>query len=400
MGIEDLDINSLQHADRVLIFSADEKLINELENLLAKRQYTFHTLSSFEKLSQHDEIDFIDLVVLECDSFNDKSKDFYDSIKNSPKLRRSSLLILTSNIDKIKKEFNTDDQQVYLPLPLNKADFLVKVTTNLRLRKIQKDQFSHDAKIAQQNAELRDLTNRFKHELQEARTIQQSILPKKLPEAEKYLFGASYVPLEAVGGDLYDIWKISEDKIGFFIADVTGHGLPAAFIGAMTKMALSYADQSSPEKMLYQMNNGIAPHMPQSRFVTAAAAILCLKTNSLSIARAGHPAPILFRERSKDVEIFEPKGLPLGIVEDCAYEKIETNIEPGDTFLLYTDGIIESSAMNGEMFGMNGLITSFKKNSQKASMNECFRSLLEDRELFTEGRIIKDDDTFLGFKSL
>jgi serine phosphatase RsbU (regulator of sigma subunit) len=288
----------------------------------------------------------------------------------------------------------------YLPSPFNPSVFLVKVATLLRLRKFTNEQVSFETQIAAQNAELRDLTNRFKQELKEARSIQQSILPKKLPVAKKAVFAACFMPLEAVGGDMFDIWKIDDSRFGLFIGDVTGHGLAAAFIGAMTKMSLEYAPKQDPATMLEHMNNGLADLLPEGRFVTVAAAFYDDSSGKLQIARGGHPPPLVWQKSLGKVLQCSPRGLPLGVAPMCKYECQEVTLCAGDKVLFVTDGLTETSDMDGKMLGVDGAAQMYSQFASDLSIDKCLKAVLDGQKTFSGGRLTKDDNTLLGLERL
>jgi len=285
-----------------------------------------------------------------------------------------------------------------LKLPLDASELLVKASLLLRLRKNTEASAERDSKIAAQNLQLRDLTNRFKHELKEAQTIQQSIMPDSLPGCDKATFAASYIPLEAVGGDLYDIWVISPGVYGIFIGDVTGHGLSAAFLSAMTKMSLAYAPKDSPESMLYHMNEGLVDYMPDGRFVTVAAAIYHSETGKLSVGRGGHPPPVIWRAEKNTVEELVPDGFALGMVAGMDYELFETVLEIGDKFMMVTDGIMETTDMDGNMIGSDGLANYFGSVAPENDIAECISKILDFQSDFCGGRILKDDNTVVALE--
>jgi serine phosphatase RsbU (regulator of sigma subunit) len=182
-----------------------------------------------------------------------------------------------------------------------------------------------------------------------------------------------------------------------FIGDVTGHGLPAAFIGAMTKMALAYADKSSPETMFREMNDGMADLMPPGRFVTVAAALYNPETGGLKVARGGHPPPFVWRKETGEVEQILPKGMALGMLAGVSFELFETSLNPGDRFLLMTDGITETTDMNNEMLGIEGSAELFKKWVH-LPMDQNLDKILEEQFEFAGGRILKDDNTLIGLE--
>ncbi len=244
---------------------------------------------------------------------------------------------------------------------------------------------------------LRDLTTRFRGSFKKRRVF-RTHPPNRSPSAPGISFAATYVPLEAVGGDLYDIWKISDSTYGMFIGDVTGHGLPAAFIGAMTKMALSFGEKTSPEITLNQVNAALAPLMPEGRFVTAALAFYNTDTAELLVARAGHPSPILYRASSGSTELLAAKGLPLGVLPESRYQVLKTTLGVGDKLLFITDGISETSNLSGQMLGDEGLAKEFQRLCPDHSISDCLTELLAFQETYSEGRLVKDDITIIGLE--
>lgn len=400
MGIEDLNLNLTELADKVLVVSENQEHATAIGALLTKRSYAWTATRTPLEASKIDEL--FDLIILVLANDEPLLEKRINSLRAFPRLRRAPLIVVSASYNERTEEIAklTKNELLFLPLPYDPTNLLVKVATQLRMRKIQTEQATIDAQLTAQNAQLRDLTNRYKHELSEARSIQQAIMPKKLPKHENCIFAAKYLPLEAVGGDLFDLWEIDSSMYGLFIGDVTGHGLPAAFIGAMTKMALAYADKNTPSEMLEQMNNGISEHMPAGRFVTVAAAFYEPKTGRLMIARGGHPPPVIFRAKTQSVEFFEPKGLPLGIASGVKYPMAETTLEVGDKFLLYTDGLPESANLAGTMLGIEGLGECFRQSAIQLGIKECFDDLLAKRDEFCQGRLSKDDDTFVGIERL
>ena len=400
MGIEDFNLDMNEHPEQVLIISDSKLTSNRLSQLLAKRRYASTVVATVEEASQAAIKDLFDLIIIDLQASVESQEQVIAGVKGNTCLRRSSLLVIHS-ADQVERHSAHDPSSEihFLQTPFEPSAFLVKVATQLRLRKFKTEQAGFEARIATQNAELRDLTNRFKHELREARIIQQSILPKRLPTAPKTIFAACFEPLEAVGGDLFDLWKMGDSAFGLFVADVSGHGLAAAFIGAMTKMALSYAVKDGPAEMLGQMNDGLGKHMPEGRFATAIAAFYDVDTGRLRVARAGHPPGIIWRAGTGQTEQVAPRGLPLGVMSGCEYEPYETTINPGDKLLLVTDGLTETIDMNGKVLGTDGVASAFADAAGKR-IDEGLRDVLEEQKKFSGGRILKDDVTLVAFERL
>ena len=399
MGIEDLSLDLKEYADKIILIAENQAVARQVGSLLESRSYNWTHVTTIDAAIQIASSELFDMTIL-C--YTDESSDPLEALrvaKSERLLSRCPIILVHPTLENFEKiGWSKDDKLVMLKYPLDPALFLVKVTTLLRLRKFKADQTRLDSTVSEQNAQLRDLTNRFKAEVKEAQTIQKSILPKILPTDEKCLLAASYLPLEAVGGDLYDIWKLDETHIGFFIGDVTGHGLPAAFVGAMTKMALAYASKASPAIMLAEMNDGMADLMPEGRFVAVAAAIYDTQTGSLKLARGGQPNPFIWRNKSQTAEVASVRGMALGMVTGIQYQTFETTLEIGDKFIMLTDGITECTDMNGKMLGEQGVLEFFKQSAKDLRIDACLNHLLHLQDKFCSGRILKDDVTIIGLE--
>jgi serine phosphatase RsbU (regulator of sigma subunit)/anti-sigma regulatory factor (Ser/Thr protein kinase) len=202
----------------------------------------------------------------------------------------------------------------------------------------------------QQQAEARE-RERLEQELQVARLIQQTLLPQSLPDLTDYEVGVYYQPAREVGGDFYDFIYLDEDRVGFIIGDVTDKGVPAALVMATTRTLLRAAAErlESPGKVLERVNDLLHPDIPARMFVTCLYAILDLNNGCLQYANAGHDLPFIRREDG--VDELRARGMPLGLMPGMDYEEKEVTIGPGETVLLYSDGLAEAHAPDGEMYG-------------------------------------------------
>lgn len=190
------------------------------------------------------------------------------------------------------------------------------------------------------------------HELETARSIQQSILPRKIPSISRLEIAARYIPMTAVAGDFYDFIQVDSDRLGILVADVSGHGVPAALVASMVKIA--FAGQSGraadPAGVLSGMNEVLHGRV-QRQFVTAVYTFIDTAERTIVYASAGHPWPLLHRKATRKVEALKQGGLVLGPFRKTPYVNSRVPFEPGDRLLLYTDGIIEAANSGDELFG-------------------------------------------------
>jgi len=199
-----------------------------------------------------------------------------------------------------------------------------------------------NVELSERNVALKTATDAISAEIDVAREIQRGILPHSVPELPGLKVEVRYEPARPVGGDLYDFVPLDEYRIGFFLADVSGHGLPAAFEGAMVKMSFQHnaAASQSPAEVLRRMNTDLKKSLAPGHYVTAFYGILDLVDHSLIYCRAAHPKPLLLRA-SGAWERLESSGLFVGIVEDADYRNARVQLGCGDRLHLFTDGYYE-----------------------------------------------------------
>jgi phosphoserine phosphatase RsbU/P len=194
----------------------------------------------------------------------------------------------------------------------------------------------------------------IQRELEVAKRIQLSILPADFPKSANFEVAARYLPMTSVAGDFYDFIVADDTHAGLLIADVSGHGVPAALIASMVKVAAisEREDAADPAALLAGMNSVLCGNT-QNQFVTAAYVYLDSASGSLRYSAAGHPPMLLLREGNV-IEIIE-NGLILAAFDFATYRNATLPLNPGDRFLLYTDGLIEATNANGDFFGQDAL---------------------------------------------
>jgi len=209
--------------------------------------------------------------------------------------------------------------------------------------------------VAARQTLQRDLQlSEIQKELEVARRMQLSILPTGFPNSANFHVAARYVPMTSVAGDFYDFIVADDRQAGLLIADVSGHGVPAALIASMVKVAATSqrANAADPARLLAGMNAVLFGNT-QNQFVTAAYVHLDSTSRTLQYSAAGHP-PMLLLRHGKVIEIAE-NGLILAAFDSATYTNAAHPLEPGDRLLLYTDGLIEAANPIGDFFGQDAL---------------------------------------------
>jgi phosphoserine phosphatase RsbU/P len=188
-------------------------------------------------------------------------------------------------------------------------------------------------------------------ELDTARRIQSSLLPRRIPEQSGLDIAVRFVPMTAVAGDIYDFVRIGPSSIGILVADVSGHGVPAALVASMVKVAFSaQADHADdPAEVLSAMNQVLCRHLEHA-YVTAVYAVVNTDRQTVTIANAGHP-PALLYQAHETAPVQQNGGVMLGVFPEATYTN--TEVAPfgaGDRLLLYSDGVLEARDRAGQFF--------------------------------------------------
>jgi len=237
----------------------------------------------------------------------------------------------------------------YVHKPFSASVVRARVRTHILLREAR----------AQLAAQLRALN----YELEMARQIQLSILPHSLPKLPGLDIAARFLPMTAVAGDFYDFIQIDDQHIGILIADVSGHGLPSALIASMLQVALTtqVPHAAEPAQVLSGLNKALSGKFTRN-FVTAAYVYLDLAKNLMRYAGAGHPPILQFRNATGRTAELVENGIVLGMFGEATYKDLEVRLEPGDRYVLYTDGILEAANPDDEMYGANRLMHFLESN--------------------------------------
>ena len=193
---------------------------------------------------------------------------------------------------------------------------------------------------------------RVEQELRVARRIQEALLPRELPRLEGWEVTPHYQPAKEVGGDFYDFLTLPGGRVGLVIGDVSGKGVAAALVMANTQSVLRAVSRGDPTpgQLLAEANEVLSANIPPNMFVTCFCGVLDPRSGHLAYANAGHSLPC-WRHGNRSNEL-RATGMPLGLIPGMGYEEEEVVLFPGDSILLYTDGLIEAHNPEREMFGM------------------------------------------------
>jgi serine phosphatase RsbU (regulator of sigma subunit) len=242
---------------------------------------------------------------------------------------------------------------------------------------------------------------RLERELQVAADIQLSILPDELPKVDGFNFGARILPARQVGGDLYDVFLLKDEKVGVVIGDVADKGVPSAiFMARAHALIMAEADMGlTAGEVMRVVNRHITRLQKSTQFVTVLYGILDLKTREFSYARAGHEPPLLLHPDGTVERIPHSSGMALGLWDAITLDERTVVLPQGSTFLLFTDGLTDCRDTLGEPFGLQRIKETLADLSNVNAQQACDH-LLETLMSFQDGSKQDDDVTLVAIHAL
>ncbi len=261
-----------------------------------------------------------------------------------------------------------------------------------------------EAKVAERTEELRKALSNLKErddqiqkQLDMAGSIQRSILPAKISDWNELKFAVRYFSMDKIGGDFYDVHQIEGDKLALYVADVSGHGIPAALVSTMAKVSFgnAFLKYGTPKKIFKEVNQELLTHIKTQDYLTCFLVLIDDEYN-ITYSNASHQKGIILRTSEGKIEQLDTGGLFIGAIEDAreTYEEKTTKLKYGDRIILYTDGIPEATNSAKEHYSNERFEKIIIKNKD-LELREYINSIIEDLQNFISGSKIQDDITLL-----
>ncbi len=244
---------------------------------------------------------------------------------------------------------------------------------------------------------------RLDHDLKIAREIQRILLPSEAPVIAGFEISGLNIPASQVSGDYYDYIEVDADRLGVAIADVSGKGVPASLIMAICRSVLrsQAPENSSPSDVLRKVNRQLYPDIKEDMFISMAYLILDHARATVTLSRAGHDAPLLYRGATQELTPIKPPGLVLGIDSGSVFDRIANDfavpLERGDCLILYTDGVTEALDKNGDEFGLERMMQSVRASAGNGAP-AIIQELIEDLRRFVGATPQNDDITLIAIR--
>src|ERR1700704_4861070 len=244
---------------------------------------------------------------------------------------------------------------------------------------------------------------RLDHDLEIARDIQRILLPAESPSISGFEISGINVPARQVSGDYFDYIKVDDEHLGVAIADVSGKGVPASLIMAICRSVLrsQATGNCSPSDVLKKVNRQLYPDIKEDMFISMAYLILDHARNKVTLARAGHDAPLLYKRDTETVTTLKPPGLVVGIDSGSVFDRLtndfDVRLERGDCLLLYTDGVTDAPDADGTEFGLERTIQAVQASAGSGA-SAIITRVIDDLRNFVGSQPQNDDITLIAIR--
>ncbi len=339
---------------QILIVDDEQLNLVLLEAILNNEGYDTRTASNGMEAVQFVFENPPDLVVMDVCMPEKDGFEACREIKASLNDNFVPVILLTNLTDTNSKVQGLDaGADEYLTKPPAKEELLARVRAMLRIRDLQANLQKSKQELQQINQKLVQAQKHIEEDLERVSAIQHSFLPNRFPFHPEIEFGRYYVPCATAGGDYFDVIEIGKNLWGLLIADVTGHGTPAAVVMAITHTLMhSFVNSFRyPSTALKVANEKLNAHLAPTFYVTMFYGILNLDAMKFRFSSAGHEPMMLYKASQNKVDYLKTAhGFPLKLLESDDYDENEVPIEPNDKIILFTDGLVEIRDDDGNLF--------------------------------------------------
>jgi hypothetical protein len=390
----------------VLYLTDNGEVPFEIKRLLKQRKLSYSVRPMDEFSQIRDRLDLIGTVIIDTDGMDVSQQGCLSRVIETLEMNNIGVILLRDRVEVPVKSFSLSPSKTSFSLSdttegVSEDELWVRISVNLAYRKKSTGMAVKPAippkqikriyrnKLAEQLSVTGALVDNLSEQMRLAGLVQQDFLPTQMPNSDEARWVATFMPAEWVSGDIYDIVRVDEHHVGFYVADVVGHGVPAALLTIFLKQALVMRETIdnnyhifSPAEVMKNLNVRMAAQkLSGYQFATCCYCLLNIKTLQMTYARAGHPYPILIRPNQRPQQL-EVRGALLGIFGQAEYIQETIQLQHGDKVLLYSDGAEPFIGNFDDTIGFNFSDSFYKiKDLPIVEMMDRFNTLAQSQEI-------------------
>lgn len=380
------------------ILFASNQPADDVRTLLGEAGYLVHVLGRDQ--AQSVDLAPFDLILIDAARESEQALRLCHALRNRQGERFVPILVLSCDATPVSRLASlTCGADNYVLHPFEPAELLAQVQTFQRIKERHDNLLAKTAEVNRINKRLQAAYQQIDLELELARRIQESFLPQSLPQLPQVRFAVKYRPCGRVGGDFYDVFRLDENHLAFYVADAMGHGVPASLLTIFVKKGVKAKEINGkdyrlvpPPEVLAKLNRDLIDQaLSDQPFVTMVYALFNFREGIFTFARAGHPYP-LYVPGEGPPQFWHIEGSLLGVFE-TKFSVQTHRLKPGDKVLFYTDGL-DAASFDTHPIGMASLQAAVQ-HFRHLPIGELIERLASD--LFGQTRQT-DDLTLLGFE--
>jgi phosphoserine phosphatase RsbU/P len=409
-----------KHFVDVLYMTNDKQIPQEIKRLLKERNLTHQHLRIDKFSNVRDKLGLVGTVIIDAQDSDGAQQQKLARIIETLEMENIGVILITDRVKVPVKSFSLAPSKSSFTMSgmtdaVSIDELWTRVSVNLAYRKKsdgiavkpaippKQIQTIYKNKLAEQLSMTGALMDNLTEQLRLAGLVQQDFLPTQLPNTDKIKWASVFLPAEWVSGDIYNAVRIDEKHIGFYVADVVGHGMPAALLTIFLKQALvmrTTVDNTyhifSPSEVMSNLNKRMAAQkLSGYQFATCCYCLLNTESLELTFARAGHPYPVLIRQGQEPKQL-EVRGSLLGVFKEAEYFEDKVQLQPGDKILLYSDGAEPFIGSYDDLTGFHFMKEFIElKDMQITEMMDKFNMLAQNQNIDPSE---VDDITTLGLE--
>jgi sigma-B regulation protein RsbU (phosphoserine phosphatase) len=360
---------------RILVVDLNSEDLSTLQQYLETEGYVIEEASDCSEACQRVAEGNIDLMVLDVSSGHERYQEACSRLHSNRKTENVPIIAIVGSED---EETEGGEEAVavgaddFVDRPLKRSDVLIRTRMLMRYKEVNEDLRQRNQKLEDINQELAARNQELEQGMEMAHRLQETLLPQQYPAVENVSFNHLYTPADVIGGDIFQIAGLPDDRAAIFLSDVSGHGIRAALVTSILKAVFEhiYLEDKNATQILQDLNSrfrnimgGLSPHI----FATGFLLMVDGKNRSITVASAGHVCPLLI---SKDNMSCEPlgesnqTGPALGFFHDPEFPAVEKQLSTGDILLGFTDGVYEVMNENGEIYGLERMRQLIARNAR------------------------------------